>query len=287
MLSFWRVIAVAAVILLTGCAHSSLQDKPNNSSECRQSEVAACFRNPARYPEWLVGLIDPAAPVIGRTVAMVRFREGYLAHDERVQRRLSKELRPLDVLLVSSKGRLTGSAIPGLFTHAIIYLGSQAQIQSLGIWNDPNFIPLRESISSGKTFVESDHRGVHLSTAAQILDVDKVLVLRPRLGSPHRTRKSLVVLAEHLGSRFDYHFDAGEPNRLYCSELVFHVMPELGLPVRHLYRREVVLPDDVAATGLEPRTKLSFVLYLSGKARNWTEQSRRKAISDLAAYWRR
>lgn len=288
VLLWWRTAVFVAGIVLAGCAHGPVPSKVAHSPNCgRDDPIAACTRQPARYPELLIGLADPAAPLIGRTIAMVRFRKGYLAEDEAARELLGTKLEPLDVVLVTSKGRLTGSAIPGLFTHTIAYLGSEAQIRRLGMWNDPGLAPFRDAIHSGKIFVESDKKGVHLSTAQQILNADRVLVLRPRFHSPSWIRKSLLAFLGHVGSRFDFHFNAGESNRLYCSELVFHVLPELKLPVRHFYNRDVVLPDDIAATGLEPHTNLSFVLYMRGGPHGWTHESRRTAVSDLAAEWQK
>jgi len=284
---WWRTAAVLGPLLLGGCAHGAGQGKANDGPECSGDPLAACTRQPERYPDLLVGLADPVAPLVGRTIAQVRFRKGYLAADEAAQGLLAAKLQPLDVVLVSSKGRLTGNVIPGLFTHTVVHLGSEAQLKRLGLWNSRGIKPYQAEISAGKSFIESDRKGVHLSSIEQVIDTDRVLVLRPRIRDSAWMRKSLCGLLGHVGSRFDFRFDAGETNRLYCSELAFHVLPELDLPVRHLYGRDVVLPDDIAATGLTPRTRLAFALYISGGPEGWTNAPRRTAVSDLVAQWRK
>lgn len=282
-----RTVAVMAMLGVAGCAHGPIQDRPRQNEVCTGDPIAACTRQPARYPNWMVALADPVAPLVGRTIALVRLRSGYLYGDEAARLLLLSRVEPLDIILVSSKGRLSGNAIPGLFTHTIVTLGSESQLRQLGVWNMPGAEPHKDAIRGGRTFVEADHRGVHLSPAERILDTDSLLVLRPKNRGSAWLRTSLCSLLSHLGSRFDFRFDAGEDHRLYCSELAFHVLPELKLPVRQLYNRDVVLPDDVAATGLEPGTSLSFVLYLRGSPQGWTSEPRRAAIADLARNWRR
>lgn len=289
MLARLRTIALIAMLGVVGCAHSptTVHSDRNTASAagCDTNPIAACWRQPARYPSWLVGMLDPAAPLVGRTIALVRFRPGYLEGDEAARGVLGRALEPMDILLASSKGRLTGHTIPGLFTHTIIYLGTQAQLRRLGLWQDPAVVPFHDAIDNGMLFVESDQKGVHLSTSQMILDADRMLVLRPRIQTPACLRRAVPIFFDHVGSRFDFHFNAGEPKRLYCSELVYHVLPELKLPVRHFYNRDVVLPDDIAATGLESGTRLSFVLYLKGGAKGWTPGSLGTARADLAAEW--
>lgn len=284
MSMWWRTAVVLALFLLAGCAHGGMQGSAK-APGCTGDPLAACARQPERYPPVLIGLADPVAPLLGRTIAEVRFRKGYLADDEAALGLLVSKLEPLDIILVSSKGRLTGNVIPGLFTHTIVNVGSQAQLKRLGLWNRSSVKPHQGAISTGKTFIEADRKGVHLSSAEQILRTDRVLVLRPRIRSHAWMRKSLCSLLGHVGSRFDFHFNAAEPDRLYCSELAFHVLPELNLPVRHLYNRDVVLPDDIAATGLAAGTSLSFVLYIRGGPQGWSSAPPRTAIDDLAAQW--
>lgn len=286
--SVWSPAAVLVmVLLLAGCAHGPIQNPSQQHAVCTGDPIAACTRQPARYPAWAVALADPIAPLVGRTIALVRLRPGHLAGDETAKRLLLSEVEPLDVILVSSKGRLSGNAVPGHFTHTIITIGSEEQLRQLGVWSRPSAEPHQDAIRRGKIFVEADYKGVHLSSAERILDTDRLLVLRPKNRSRTWLRKSACSLLSHIGSRFDFRFDAGEDHRLYCSELAFHALPELKLPVRRLYNRDVVLPDDVAATGLEPGTSLSFVLYLRGGPQGWTSESRRVAIADLARTWRK
>lgn len=282
----WRAVVLATVVFLAGCMHDRGASSAATGSSCTGGPIAQCTRQPARYPDWVVGLADPVAPLIGRTIALVKFRKGYLAKDMAAQKLLESTLQPLDIVLVSAKGRLSGNTIPGLFTHTIVYLGTQKQLARRGVWDDPGVAKFREAIESGKTFVESDKKGVHLSTMEQISDVDRILVLRPRFCDQAWVRKSLLAFFDHIGTRFDFRFNAGDDRKLFCSELAFHVLPELKLPVRHFYDRDVVLPDDIAATGLEGKGRLSFVLYIRGEEGGWTRATRRQAITDLSDQWR-
>lgn len=279
------LLALLALLTLAGCVSTPRTDLAAQPSGSERCTLATCNAQPARYPEWLIGLADPAAPIVGRTIALIRFRKGYLAGDEAAKATLLAALRPMDTVMVSSKGRLTGHAIPGLFTHTVVYLGTETQLRALGMWQDPQVVKYHQTIQSGSIFIESDQAGVHLSKAETILNTDRVLVLRPRSRRANWLRLGVTTFLEHVGSRFDFNFDAGENRRLYCSELVFHILPELQLPVRHFYHRDVVLPDDIAATGLERGTALTAILYLRGQPDGWQKVAPALARADIVNAW--
>lgn len=62
---------------------------------------------PERLPPLLVASIEPAAPIIGRVIGNIAWRDGHLARAD-ARHHVEAELRPLDIVVVSSKGRLSG-----------------------------------------------------------------------------------------------------------------------------------------------------------------------------------
>lgn len=277
-----RFVVALAIACIAGCAAPA---DPGRAKSIGSVVPAACCTTEPPYPDWLVAVVDPVAPLVGRAIALVELRRGYLADRSDALDFVLQRLRPLDIVLVSSNGRLSGRAIPGLFSHTAIYLGTERQLDRLGFWNDPSVSAWRSSIRSGKVFIEADHKGVHLSPAANVLNTDSLMVIRPRLARESCSRDALALLMNHIGTRFDFRMDAGESDRLFCAELAHHVLPQLSLPITRLYGRDTIIPDGLAATALSRRSRLDVVAYVRGTPDGWGAATTRQAIADLYAAW--
>lgn len=271
-----RIIILLCMAWLAACAHGGGGQPPDTG-------VAQCCANVERYPVWLVEALEPAAPVIGRIIGSIVWRDGYIPAS--AAQRIGAELRPLDILVTGSNGRLSNHALPGHFVHFAVYLGTEPELRRAGLWNDPRVVPHHAELQAGRVFVESDHHGVHLSTAATVLEADHVVVLRARIGQRLRRRATGDFL-DHVGSRFDFNFDSDEAERLYCAELVCHVLPELQLPKREVYARSTIIPDDVVLRAARGRGRLRLVLYVRARPGKWEQASADEVARDIAAAWR-
>ena len=276
-------VLLLVTIALAGCIHQ--QQKPTSMGAATfAGNLSQCCLNPEKYPAWLVDLVEPAAPLVGRTIAHVVWRQGYLANGM-AQRAILSVLKPLDILVLSSKGRMSGHTIPGLFGHAAIYLGTETELRQMGAWDDPRIVPYQKRIRAGAMMIEADQDGIHLSPARFVLNADRVVVLRPHLTSNRRRREVITGFVEHIGQRFDFHFDNASSERLYCTELINHVMPEAGLPARRLYGRQSTLPDEVVARAAIGKSNLNLVLYVRSLSPQWESASRRMLVADIASAW--
>lgn len=270
------VLALAAMLLLAACAH---QDPPGGSQAGR-----CCGGDAERQPDWLVAVAEPLAPALGRIVGHIAWRRGYLS-DPAAQAEILSELQPLDVVFVSSKGRLSGHTIPGLFQHAAVYVGSEADLRALGMWSHPAVVPHREAIRRGAVFIEADMRGVHLSPASVVLNTDRMAATRPRIGTPRWKQRAVATLFGDLGRPFDFSFDATRPERLFCAELVCRAMPELRLPRDTVYGRETIIPDRIAYESALGRSRLAFRRYVAADADGRREGSRGTLAADIRRAW--
>lgn len=268
--------AVAAAALLSACVH----DAPEAPGPNRD----ACCTSPERQPAWLVAIVEPVAPIAGRLIGHIVWRRGYLA-DPAVQAEIVAGLRPLDLVAVSSKGRLSGRTIPGVFQHVAIYLGTEADIRALGIWSHPAVVPHHDALASGPVFVEADMKGVHLSPPSVVFDTDRVVAMRPVVGAKGWRRRAALALFAELGGKFDFNFDAGEPSRVFCVELACRAMPELRLPRDRLYGRDTILPDRVAEVAARGTGRLRFLAYVAGDRDGVTRADRQRLRRDLDAGW--
>ncbi|QDZ03055.1 hypothetical protein FQ775_23300 [Nitratireductor mangrovi] len=274
------MVGLALVLGLSACAHPPRKAPPHGDNP-----LAGCCEGAERTPAWLVALAEPAAPVIGHVVGRVVWREGYLAGDTEAMRLITETLRPLDIVVVSSKGRLSGHTLPGLFPHAATYLGTETELRRLGIWEHGAFLPHQADIRAGKVFVEADYNGVHLSRPETVLNVDRVAILRRVDGSRRTRQRAAAELARHLGEPFDFHFDGDDNDRLFCTELVDHARPGLALASRQAYGRRIILGDEMVADALSRKNRLRVVLYLKGDGNGVAKPGNAALARDIGAAW--
>lgn len=279
----WQYLCGAAICaVLAACA---APDPGVSKRELADTPLEGCCDSARTYPPPLVHLANPLAPLIGRVIGRIVMREGHIARPA-AYAALQDRLRPLDVLFVSSKGRLSGTMLPGLFSHAVIYLGTEPELKALGVWDDPALEPHHAAIRAGKTYIESDSPGVHLSDVDYVLATDAVAVLRPPITARPRRREALRTLAQRIGSDFDFHFDNASDDKLYCAELAAKTMPETAMPTRRLYGRQTIVPDDVVALAATGRGKMDFVTYIRGTDTGWGIHGAETLVADMDGHWR-
>jgi hypothetical protein len=277
---FLRLAAGLTLAVLGGCAHMSSEGTSTGAQ-------AACCMGGERYPRWLVATVEPTGPVTGRIMAGIAWRRGYLSTRTDALARLMSVLSPLDIILVKNGGSFSSNNIPGHFSHAIVYLGADRALQRLGVWKAGAANAHRPAIRSGHTMIEADSRGVHLSTPASIMNTDRLLVLRPSFpGRACRLRTTMALFA-HLGTPFDFGFNSADSSRLFCTELIDHVAPELRLKSRDFYGRPTIFPDQLANAATTSGSRLDAVLYLKGDRNGWRAAGTEELKADIAAAWSR
>ena len=267
----------AALAVLAGCG---APDPGEVSPQLVGTPLEGCCLNAETYPRPLIEIADPLAPLIGRTVGAIVLRDGYLQHPE-AEAAVLERVRPLDLMIASSKGRLSGQALPGLFSHVVIYLGNEKQLKALGMWDDPTVVPFHAEIRAGNVFIEADSPGVHLSSAETVLHTDAVVILRPEISKNSRKREVMRDLYGRIGKDFDFRFDNATTNEIYCAELANITMPELKMPTRMLYGRRAVVPNDVVALAATGRGQLDLVAYVRGRKDGWKVASTEQLLVDM------
>lgn len=221
------------------------------------------------YPPWLISVAEPAAPAIGMAISTVQWRHGHLNSGSGALAYLQARMRPLDVFLFSNKHRLSGHTGAGLFGHSAVYLGSERDLRAMGLWNHPAIVPHHQAIREGRSVIESAQAdGTALAPVAHLADTDRVVLLRPQIGK-ERKQAAIARLFALVGTRFDHHYRLDESERVFCTELIELGIPELRLPRRPSYGREVILPDDVAKQAISGKGRLRFVAYLRADRDGW------------------
>lgn len=278
------VLLLSIMTFAQGCSQTSVADadmKPAKAS------LRACCTNMEEYPRWFVDVARTVAPALGTALSHVAWRAGYLKSKRSAQDAVMDVLQPLDIVLVSSKGRRSGQMIPGLFGHAATYLGTEEELKRLGILQSPKVKPYLARIRSGHVFIEADANGVHLSPPSIVLNTDAVAILRPQFSSLKQRRKSALDLFDSMGMRFDFLFDVETPDCTFCTELIHRTMPQLDLPITEIYGVRTIMPDSVAVSAIRKGHGLVFVGYVKGDRKGWRQASMADLVTDIGRDWAR
>ncbi len=162
-------------------------------------------------------------------------------------RELKEILQPGDILLERRNWFLSNAFLPGFWPHAALYLGSQQELEALGVADDSRVTPHRneflgqdeaghpysviEAISEGVVFTSLEH---------SVGEADAVAVLRPRLSNSQR-REAIARAFSHHEKPYDFEFDFFSNDRLVCSELVYRAYGGmLTLPLTRIMGRQTL-----------------------------------------------
>ena len=276
------VLVLSIMAFVQGCSRTGDAEA---KMEPARASLRACCTNMEEYPRWFVDMARTVAPALGTVLSHVAWRTGYLKSKRAAQDAIMDVLQPLDLVLVSSKGRRSGQMIPGLFGHAAIYLGTEEELRRLGILQSPKVTPHLGKIRNGHVFIEADARGVHLSPRSIVLNTDAVAILRPQFGSLNQRRKTALDLFATMGMKFDFLFNVDTPDCTFCTELIHRTMPQLDLPITEIYGVRTIMPDSVAVSAIRKRHGLVFVGYVKGDRTGWRQAPMADLVTDIGRDW--
>ncbi len=206
------------------------------------------FRDQAH--DSLKSTIDGISKAFGNTIGKFQSRRGKLYGSPEVEKRLREDLRPGDILLEKTPFRLTDRFIPGYWGHNAIWLGTEAELITLGIWDHPAFARLQGRIRAGQGVLEALRPGVTTNTLGHFLDVDSYAVIRKRDMGEEELRAVLVRAALQYGKLYDFGFDVETQDRLVCSELMYMTYVSVPYRLERTLGRMTINPDAVAETAV-------------------------------------
>lgn len=211
------------------------------------------------------GTLHTTSAVVGNTMGLVETRHGYLRDlPEQEKAAILARLRPLDVLLEKTPFRLTDKSIPGHYGHVAVWVGTEAELTELGLWDEALVRPYHARIRAGAGIVEALRPGVELNTLEHFLNIDDLLVIRPRPLSRVETRMALLRAFAQLGKAYDFNFDVESDRRIVCSELAFVVFPDVPWATTKVLGRASISPDQVAVQARAGGPFAPVLLYHDG-----------------------
>jgi hypothetical protein len=234
--------------------------------------------------------------------------------------KLRSLLRPGDILLERHEWYLSNLGLPGFWTHAALYVGTDTERKLF--FNDPDvkkwvrangeksgqFEGLLRAVSpsafeTSSTAGEDGHlprileaisEGVSFTSLEHSAAADSLAVLRPRLSK--REKAEAVIRAFHYSGRpYDFNFDFRTDSALVCSELVYKVyepspgMRGMTFPLTELMGRKISTPNDMARQFSEqfgtPEQQSDLVVFLDGYEK--TASARETDVAEFRQSWKR
>jgi hypothetical protein len=209
--------------------------------------------------------VNMVSMIFGNGIGLVESRRGKLYGRRDVQLALEEQLRAGDILLERTPFRLTDSFIPGYWGHAAIWVGSEAELRVLGIWDHPVVRPYQDDIRSGRRVVEALRPGVALNSLEHFLNVDDLAVLRDQRPMSAPKADAVVQALREVGKRYDFTYDLQTRDRLGCAELVYHAYGDVDWPSRRDFGRLAIAPDHIAARAVGDAPLEIIALYVDGE----------------------
>jgi hypothetical protein len=173
-------------------------------------------------------------------------------------------MKPLDILLEKTPFRLTDQFIPGFYGHVALWVGTEDEIKSLGIWEHPFIVPHHEAIRKGHHIIEALRPGVQINTLEQFINIDDMLVLRDESLNDEQTKDFLIRAFAQIGKAYDFNFDVETDNKIVCSEIVYVVFHNIDWPTKKALGRHTISPDNVASKVFDGILK-PVQMYSNGK----------------------
>ena len=170
---------------------------------------------------------------------------------------LRTRLRPGDILLMRTEGRLTAALLPGFWTHAGLFIGGKTGLETLGLCSHRhvarhwNRIP--ESGNSLGLVIEALFPCVQINPLEKSLQVDHLVVLRSALPDDE-IASAIGEAIGHLGKPYDFEFDFNNSSRVVCTELIYrsyHNRGRIAFSLTKRLGRFTLTGDDIIAHVLD------------------------------------
>ncbi len=225
--------------------------------------------------------LNEVSKVFGNSVGMVSFRDGKMKYlnSEKILN-IKQNLEPLDILLEKTPFRLTDHFIPGHWGHVAIWVGTQEDLELLGVWellpglydeakdlygyNGPSF---QQLVKDGHNIIEALRPGVQINTFQHFLNIDDFAVIRLKELDLNSKINFLIRAFEQIGKEYDFNFDVETDKKIVCSELAYVTFNDgrINWPVEKQLGRRTISPDNVASKAVNNGAFYPIILFYQGK----------------------
>ncbi len=167
---------------------------------------------------------------------------------EEVRTMLRPLLRPGDVFITRHDDAVSNLFLPGFWPHAALYIGEKGEREALGVHLDE----ADGRDLEGFCFLEAKKDGVLFRPMHETLEVDALMVLRPKLAKTQRA-EALMRAMSHEGKLYDFMFDFRKADRLACTEVIYrgyHGIGQVRFELKHHTGRPCLSAEDLIEQAL-------------------------------------
>ncbi len=224
----------------------------------------------------------------GRSIGQIQWRKGKLFDRKDFEAKLLSNLKPGDIFWDKTRYKVTGRIIPGFWNHNAIWVGTEAEVKALGIWDHPLVKPHQDQIHQGRSIIEALGMGTVMNTLSHFMNVDDIAIARKENMSDAEVAKKLLLAFAQLGKKYDFNFNTNSETDVICSEVVMIAYPEIPFKQSKLLGNWSTTPSDMALQTLPGGTLVLQALYNEGHEiethREWhMEKLIREKKTDLNA----
>jgi uncharacterized protein YycO len=193
-------------------------------------------------------------------------RKGLLYDDIEVGQYVAGQLKMGDILLEKTPFRLTDSMIPGHWGHAAIWIGTEQELRSIGLWEHPLVKRYHAQIKRGELVAESLRTGTQLNPLSHFMNIDDLGVIRSRQPLTEAEMRDTIILAlRQIGKEYDFNFDVETTDKIVCSQLVYLAYNKIQWPTESVVGRYTISPDNIAIKALDDGPLDLVLFYHDGK----------------------
>jgi len=225
---------------------------------------------------------DTVSENIGNTAGLVETREGKLYRDNAITANVEANLYPGDILVERTPFRLTDKLIPGYWGHIAVYIGTENELRTMGIWDDIN-ATYQQNIMDGKLIVEALRDGVQLNSVAHFLNVDDLAIMHDNNETDEDKILRIKRVINQLGKEYDFEYDIEDNSKIICSELVYITSLNIEWDTASTVGINTISPDNVAIVSTHLDTVFTIpLMYIDGEL--VTTNTKEKMTQILAEY---
>ncbi len=225
-------------------------------------------------------LLNEVSKDFGNTAGLVATRKGKLYGDDQVASSVRSTILPGDFLLEKTPFRLTDKLIPGHWGHAAVYIGTESQLQDLGVWESLDQLKnegdryftqakideFRQDIKNGKVIDEALRDGVQLNTIEHFLNIDDLAIMHDAHETLEDKKARIILTLRQLGKDYDFRFDVETSVKIVCSELIYATDILHDWPTENSAGIQTISPDNVAIKSIGDNSIFTLpLLYHDGQ----------------------
>ncbi|MEK6626644.1 MAG: YiiX/YebB-like N1pC/P60 family cysteine hydrolase [Bdellovibrionota bacterium] len=200
----------------------------------------------------------------GRSIGQIQWRQGKLFDRKDFESKMLAELKPMDVFFDKSRYKVTGRIIPGFWNHNAVWVGTEAELKTLGIWDHPLVKPHQQKIRQGRCIVEALGMGTVLNTLSHFMNVDDLAIARKENMSDTEIVQKLLLVFAQIGKKYDFNFNTNSESDVICSEVVMIAFPEIKFKQSKLLGKWSSTPSDLGLETLPGKALVLHSLYYEG-----------------------